>query len=220
MLRRLVPAPIRRPLRPAGARLDAWQTARRSFTFDGRTYPLFSHRYNRTWTNERAVEIPLARAFLTGRVLEVGNVLSHYGHSHTVVDKYEQAPGVLNVDVLDYHPDERFDRIVAVSTMEHVGWDEEPREPGKAGAAITHLRSLLAPDGRLLVTVPLGHNPPLDEQIRSGVLDPEREGFLRGIGREWSQLPRDEALVGYVCDRQCLEPRTLWVSTFTAAGVR
>ena len=35
-----------------------------------------------------------------------------------------------------------FDLIVAISTLEHVGWDESPRDPAKAPRAVEVLRSL------------------------------------------------------------------------------
>jgi len=74
------------------------------FTLGGEEYPYFYHWYNRTWRNERTVEIPIVRRILEARpeasVLEVGNVLSHYfGKDHEVVDKYEKAHGVQNIDV-------------------------------------------------------------------------------------------------------------------------
>ena len=83
------------------------------------------------------MEVPVAQAFVDrhppDRVLEVGNVLSHYRpQQHVVVDKYEQAAGVLNRDVIDLSDLGDFDLIVAVSTLEHVGLDEEPPDPGQA----------------------------------------------------------------------------------------
>src|SRR4051794_2520782 len=68
------------------------------FGHDGATLPYLRHPYHYTWLNERAVEVPLAESVLTAaapsaRVLEIGNVLAHYRPvTHTVVDKYEQAP--------------------------------------------------------------------------------------------------------------------------------
>src|SRR5262245_37084813 len=62
-------------------RLSSW-ALRRGLTFQSRRYPYFVHGYNSTWCNERAVEIPIVWAEVCarhpGRVLEVGNVLSHY----------------------------------------------------------------------------------------------------------------------------------------------
>ncbi len=125
------------------------------------------------------------------RVLEVGNVLSHYRpETHVVLDKYEHAPGVLNRDVLELGDLGQFDLIVAISTLEHVGWDEAPRDPGKPIRAIRALRSVLAPGGLLVLTAPVGYNPVLDAALRSGEAGLSRVAALRrdpGTGR-WREL--------------------------------
>lgn len=176
---------------------------RGSFTWAGRLYPLFRHRYHYTWMNERAVEIPIFRALLAGhdpaRVLEVGNVLSHYGPvEHTVVDRYERAAGVVNRDVVDIRPDGELDLIVSISTLEHVGWDEDPRDPDKSARAIEHLRSLLAPGGRLVFSVPAGYNPGLDRRLAAGEVDVSELGALRREGGRWREVePRAALPAGY-----------------------
>lgn len=130
------------------------------FEFEGVEHPYFTHSYNETWRNERAVEIPVVTRALRGNVLEVGNVLAHYGVAgHTVVDKYEQAANVLNVDALDFETTERFDSIVSISTVEHMGFDEDQRDDGKPRRGVERLARLLAPGGELLVTIPFGYNP-------------------------------------------------------------
>ena len=131
-----------------------------------------------------------------GRVLEVGNVLSHYGaRQHLVVDKYERAPGVVNRDVLDLADMGRFDLIVAISTLEHVGWDEELRRPEAALEALNALRGLLASGGRLVLTHPVGYNPHLDAAFRDGAVPLARVGALRRSRRRthWIQVPPPEA---------------------------
>jgi SAM-dependent methyltransferase len=148
---------------------------RRTFTVAGQTYDYLTHRYHYTWLNERAVEVPIVWGVLAEagarRVLEVGNVLSHYGTvHHAVLDRYESAPGVINADVLEFEDEAGFDLIVSISTLEHVGWDERPRDPGAAERAFTHLVQLLAPGGTLVATLPVGHNPHLDQAIREGRL--------------------------------------------------
>lgn len=119
--------------------------------------------YNQTIRNERAVELAVAFHWLAGRKgsgLEVGNVLGHYGVTgHRVVDLHEQAPGVDNLDVFDV--DSYYDWIVAISTIEHVRWDVEA-DPEGAAAAVEHLRTM---SDNILVTVPLGWNPPLDARL-------------------------------------------------------
>ena len=172
---------------------------RGSFGLDGEHYPYLFHRYKATWLTERAVEVPVVQRMVdreAGSVLEVGNVLSHYrAQRHLVVDKYEQAPGVVNRDVLDLADLGRFDLVVAISTLEHVGWDEEPRRPDAALDAVQALRDRLAPGGRLVLTHPVGYNPHLDEALRSGKLSIERAAALRRAGRRtrWEQLPPDAA---------------------------
>ena len=176
-------------------------------TFDGAAGPYLRPRYNWTWLNERAVEVPLARRALAtrpaeARVLEVGNVLGHYGVAgHVVVDRYETAPGVVNEDVASFDPGAtRFDLIVSVSTLEHVGLDEQRREPGKAAAAVRRLTSMLAPGGLLWMTVPVGYNPDLEQAIRAGALGLTRVTALlrRGRGLDWRQVAPDETLeAGY-----------------------
>ena len=67
----------------------------RRFRFDGAELPYFYHRYNRTWLSERAVEIPLAFEWLRraagARVLEVGNVMAHYGVRGHAWDRLDPA---------------------------------------------------------------------------------------------------------------------------------
>jgi SAM-dependent methyltransferase len=171
-----------------------------AFGHDGALLPYLRHPYNYTWLNERAVEVPLALAALEqagpdARVLEIGNVLAHYGPvGHTVVDKYEQAPGVHNVDVVDIRLPGPFDLVLAISTLEHVGLDEEVRDPDKPARAIAHLTSLLAPGGRLFCTFPVGYNAALDERLRTDGLGFTRLTALRRTGRDnsWKQVPVEQ----------------------------
>lgn len=198
---------------------------RRTFEFDGQTYPYFIHPYNTTWLNERSVEIPLACEFLAraglGRGLEVGNVLRHYQKvGHEVIDKYEVSPGVRNLDVVDLPPTPTFDFIVAVSTLEHVGFEEEPHEPQKLLQAVATLRQVLRPDGLMFVTCPMGFNPTLDELIRSARTAPRRQGFLhRDKGSlTWRQLTSDQLPEEPVFDYGGLAGHTLWIAEFTSAS--
>ena len=70
---------------------------------------------------------------------------------------------MINEDIIDFDPGRRYALIVSVSTLEHVGWDEdEPRDPEKVLRAIERLRELLTPSGELLFTVPHGWQTDLD----------------------------------------------------------
>ena len=148
--------------------------ASRTFTFAGKRHYYWIHPF--TLNNERTVEVALARDFLhdqSASVLEVGNVLANYfSFPRDVVDKYEVAPGVLNEDIVSFSPGKKYDFIVTLSTLEHVGWDETPREPEKIIRAIARLKELLNDHGKLMVTLPLGYNACVDELVRM-----EKTGF-------------------------------------------
>ena len=182
----------------AAARLGRWGAGLAvprggSFELGGERYRLLRSLHGRTWTTERAVEVPVARRVLERhagkRVLEVGNVLSHYGPvDHDVVDKYERADGVENVDVLDLPARPEYDLVLTISTLEHVGRDEEPRDPTRAVAALEHLHRLLRPGGVLFATVPVGYNPELDRALANG---PYELSAMRA--RPWREVSSAEA---------------------------
>jgi hypothetical protein len=166
-----------------------------TFTLGGRRYRYLWHPYMSTWLTERAVEVPLAwervRNADPASVLEVGNVLPHYFPTgHTVVDKYEHAPGVINEDVVSFSPDRRYELIVSVSTLEHVGWDEKPKDPAKVLRAIERLRELLTDTGELIFTVPKGWHPELDRWLAEGHIPLAERRCLKRISAEceWAEV--------------------------------
>jgi len=145
--------------------------AARRFHFDGRDYPYHVARGNRTWDNERAVELPIVRHELqrhgSAGVIEVGNVLGHYFDiQHPVLDRYERSPTVTwNEDVVAFRPPFAPQLVISISTLEHVGHSEQPREPAKFRRALDAILDWLAPGGRLLFTVPLGYNPAVRDYL-------------------------------------------------------
>lgn len=171
----------------------------RTFVFQGEKYQYFYHRYNLAWRNERTVEVPIVweevKKSRGRKILEVGNVLSHYFDiSHEVVDKFERAAGVINEDVVKFKPGGKYDLIVSISTLEHVGWDEKPRNPRKAVKAIENLRSLIAPGGKMVVTLPLGYNRQMDKLLEDGEVKFKKQFYLKRISADnrWQQVPREE----------------------------
>lgn len=191
-----------------------------TFEFDGRRLPYGLYEHNYTWVNERAVEIPIALDFLrgrSGRGLEFGNVLTRYGGNigQVVVDKFEVAQGVLNVDILEYEPERSFDYIVSVSTLEHVGWDEHPRDERKVVAAFHHLCKLLAPGGHMLITAPTGHNAALDDAIRTKSLPGDQVTLVRRDG-SWVQT-KDLEIRPYLKSRG-RGADAVWVVRLAAEG--
>jgi SAM-dependent methyltransferase len=155
-------------------------------------------------SDERAIEIPwcLARYGGERRVLDVGYAfaepaylagLATLGAPELVgVDlATAEIPGLRSVvaDVRELPFDAgSFDLAFCVSTLEHVGRDNEvydvdaPREESGDEAGLRELRRVLTGDGRLLVTVPTGAH---DDQGWQVVRTPEewielfeRAGFL------------------------------------------
>jgi SAM-dependent methyltransferase len=212
-----------------GAELVAgapWSAAGRhgAFEFGAERYSYLYHRYKFTWLTERAVEVPIARRAIerqaSARLLEVGNVLSHYGPvRHIVIDKYEQAPGVLNLDVTELQELGRFDQIVAISTLEHAGHDEHPRDPDKPGRALQALRAMLEPGGELLVTVPVGYNRAFDAFVRNR---PPGLAWMRAMrrlsaGPHWREV-RPEEVWEVPYDFLLYSARAVIVASFGAGG--
>ena len=172
-----------------------WSRRNWWFTINGCRYRYFYHPYNTTWRVERAVEIPPAlaamRHYRGSRILEIGNVLAHYTDiQHDVLDKYEDAPHVIRADAVTYSTHRRYDLIISISTVEHIGWDEQPRRPRRSLQALEHFHTLLAPGGAMLVSAPLGYNATLDELLLQDRLPFERVHCLRRVSADnrWEEV--------------------------------
>jgi SAM-dependent methyltransferase len=127
-------------------------------------------------TNERSVEAPWAIQRIGGarRVLDVGCSTSDYladlaqaepQRARRVYGLDPDAPRpIRNVGILKGtivappFPPARFDLILCVSTVEHIGLPIYGQHEFPHGdiLAMRHMRRLLAPGGRLLLTVPFG----------------------------------------------------------------
>ena len=188
---RMILSPVIRPLLPKAA-----------FEFAGQKLALFYHPYNITWASERCVEVPVARSYAEkvtpDETLEIGNVLSHYGTiKHTILDKFEKAPGVINEDIIDFVPSKKFKLIISISTFEHIGFDDEQDEPSpvKISRAIQICRKHLKPGGVLVLTLPMGYNPELDQMIGQNQLGETKARFLwRREKWDWIECNREVAL--------------------------
>lgn len=175
-----------------------------TFYFNGNKLKYFRHAHNLAYQNERKVEIPIAAWFLCSqnrgaKVLEVGNVLGNYGfrERRDVLDKYDSSPGVINQDVVDFSPKEKYDTIVSISTLEHVGWDEADRDQEKIPRAIKNLKeNCMLPRGTMLVTLPLGYNAYFDEYIKSGGDIFTEKYFLKRVSadNQWKQVEHSEVV--------------------------
>jgi len=174
----------------------------RYFEVDGKRYHYFINHYNAV-TTERVVEVPFVIDFLKKnkyedkKVLEVGNVLSHYfKFKHKIVDKYEKETYVDNVDIVDFNPSEKYDIIISISTVEHIGYDEPIKEVGKSKRAIQKIIDLLNNNGIALITVPLGYNPEIDSIVRNKEIEFSKRYFLKRISRLnlWEETKLEEAM--------------------------
>ncbi|MBE9135182.1 hypothetical protein IQ245_25970, partial [Tychonema sp. LEGE 07196] len=165
--------------------MTEWQ---RSFFFKGKELGYNRIRYNNP--TERCVEIPLAFDFLANlqkrdRILEVGNVLSYYENTlsdsvgifrRKIVDKFEQDLGVDNEDLMDLLSTEKYDAILSISTVEHIGQSVEPsgsygertekRDLEAPLKAIAKIYDLLDVEGKAFITVPFGTLTDGDWQIQ------------------------------------------------------
>lgn len=171
------------------------------FVFRGKRFGYATYWYSHTFLTERHVEVSIGKDFLKRhkgeRILEIGNVLSHYfPDPHTIVDKYEIAPGVINEDVISYAAKQKFDAIISISTLEHVGYEERPMEPKKILSAIENLKRLVKKGGEILITVPIGYNPYLDKMLKTEELKFTEEYYLRRTSErnDWVQTDKAKAL--------------------------
>jgi len=167
-----------------------------TFEFNGSRYNYFYSLYGATWRTERAVEIPIVWKFIdkssraNEKILEVGNVLSYrFNVSHDILDKYEETNGIINEDVVDFDRGYKYDLIVSISTLEHVGFDEEVKDPLKIVKSIENLKRLLSNNGKLVVTLPLGQNIEMDGLIAKKILIFDKMFYMkRENGNNWIQL--------------------------------
>jgi SAM-dependent methyltransferase len=153
--------------------------------------------------SERAVEIPFAHAFYLGnrgpRTLEVGNVLANRFEppaGYDVVDKYEAGPRIRNEDIATFRASEPYDLILSVSTIEHVGLDEAEKDPAKPLRAIRNMAGMLAPSGRLMITVPFTYNPAVDRMLQDAQFAFTQRYFLKRVCRWgcWAETTLEDAL--------------------------
>lgn len=165
----------------------------RTFLFNNTRHKYFYHYYNVTWASERAIEIPIIRSIIergnSKRILEFGNVLSYYfPTNHAILDKYEKGKNIINQDVADFHPSDKYDLIVSISTIEHIGWDEHLQysgpEPQKIFLAFDNLKKCLKPNGEMFITFPIGYNPELDRMLDSGRLKLTRLKCMKRVSAD------------------------------------
>lgn len=200
----------------------------KTFSFQGKKYHYFYHPYNRTIASERVVEIPLGKAvfnfYLSEKkhILEVGNVLSHYFPKyptyHAILDKYEKKPGVINQDVENCKLSAKYDLVISISTMEHVGWTYgEKRDLGKFLRSIENLKKYLKKDGMMLITFPLFFREDLSKYIALKKMPFTKEYFMKRVSfmNEWIEVNREKALEGDGYDTHFANANVLYIGLYS-----
>lgn len=138
-------------------------------------------------------------------------------HRH-IVDKFERAEGIDNIDILELEVQEKYQTIISISTMEHIGQNCAPT--GQFGArnlktdleaplkAIARIYDLLAPDGKAFLTVPFGR------LIDGGWYIQFSLDYLELLTSKYG-IPRDALSIGYLkqvaFERQGSNPRQRWL---------
>lgn len=172
-----------------------WFKSSETFNFDGDKYNYFFHPYWNTWDNERCAVIPIVWKKVLEyqkrgkNILEIGNVTSYlYNVGHDILDKYEVTNGVINEDIVDFHPSKKYDFIFSFMTLQYVGWHESPPDHTKASRALENLMSILSPDGMIMIIHGIGENKTMDELLKSGKFKFTKEFYLRKIGGyKWTE---------------------------------
>lgn len=174
------------------------------FTFMKKEYSYIFH--YRSWGSERVVEIPIVLDYIerNKKILEVGNVLSQFvGVRWDVIDKYEHGVGIINEDIIKFKPKEKYDLIVSISTLEHIGFNEDVgsgEKPcghcnvNKIKDAVDNLKTCLNPDGIIVATIPLGYNKKMDKHLYE--LGFDEIYFLKRISKWnlWEEVDKNEII--------------------------
>lgn len=143
-----------------------------NFEYHGTKLTYCTSKYNHSDLNERTIEVPIIEHYLDlhthAKVIELGAVLQHYREvNFFVLDKFEAGDGILNVDILDFKPKKKFDLLVSISTLEHIGWDDT-KDSEKIVKVLAHIRKhVLSSTGKAVISFPLGYNPHLDQLIQT-----------------------------------------------------
>jgi hypothetical protein len=159
---------------------------RLTFELGKRIFPYYywRHVFDHLEKSERCIEIPIGFYFFNrckdlDNFIEVGNVLPIHAESpkyHDVVDLYDKSglPFVKNIDAstVDYKGKD----VLSISTIEHMGTgDYDPNQQQQKlsdTSAITLIKRIIAESKNYLITIPIGYNKNLDNQIKNDLTIP------------------------------------------------
>lgn len=137
-----------------------------SFIFKDKTYVYFNHEYNKTWLNERCVEIPIsleALNMLKENVLEVGCVLPYYiDHiNHEVIDLADDHVKSKKIDATTVSFKDK--NVISISTLEHIGVADYNLEAKEQDSAWRLCERIINESSKYFITWPIGSNKGLDD---------------------------------------------------------
>lgn len=164
--------------------------------------------------NERFIEYAWVLRHLNldrGSILDVGCGASYFplllslqGFDVTALDTHNFDYGFpyykfIQGDASSVKLDRKFDRITMISTLEHIGTQQQPYDKTRDSKTITNLGNYLKPNGLWLVTVPFGKEKYLPQwrvytQRRLNKLFPnivKQEYFIREV-KFWRKTRREE----------------------------
>ena len=171
------------------------------FQFKNRLLSYCNSKIGFAFANERTIEIPSALFLIRNnnnkKTLEIGNVLSKYSSfNHNVIDKYEKNEKVINADVVSYIPKEKYDIVISVSTLEHVGFDEIDKNPNGFIDAINNIKkNCIKKNGMLIFTVPLGYNHHMDKIIKEHKIKIDETHYFKrvSLSNTWEETNEKDA---------------------------
>ena len=145
----------------------------------------FCHFINSTLSNERCVEVALAKEFIKKFPVftEVGAVLPYYGNrGKKVIDCFDE----LGDDDRRFSEcDIRGENIVSISTIEHFGNAEYNNEKINNLEGLAGLLQIITQSENYFITIPLGFNSILDKQVESILSELNCYGFRRDVNTPW-----------------------------------
>ena len=150
----------------------------------------FYHPYNYTKCNERCVEVALAMEFIREHpdYIEIGAVLPYYTKSaKKVIDCFDpegdDGRRLSECDIRD-------ENVVCISTLEHFGTDEYGNEKLSKLEGLAGLLQIITTAKNYFITIPIGMNKNLDNQLAYILPELNCYGFERKLDNpfEWTMV--------------------------------
>jgi len=116
--------------------------------------------------------------------------------------------GLYRARIVEFKPNEKYDLVISISTLEHIGFNEHVGfgelaksdhidDNDKIQDAIINIKTnCLKPGGKLIATVPLGYNKQMDKKLYNNKLGFEGLFFLKRISKrnEWKEIEKNDII--------------------------